>query len=271
MITWGNLDTATRETLRNRALGEISDDELARRFSRDDAGEVSFRLAGALDEIESDSYTLGPVPPAEVWLIAPDEFDYDIQLSDEDAAAAEPIDAAIADLRGYFAIDADVLEVEAAPATDSPLPPVVDHRSRQSPIKAQGNRSTCVSHAALALLEAAPHIPEDLSEQYAHYLFTELTHGRHDRDSGLRTTDAAGFLARPDGRVCLEQEWPYEGEPAIVAQAVAAGTYGPPPEALAGRRYGYGSYKLIPDTGLEGEASRTRASSSHCWHLDWTS
>jgi C1A family cysteine protease len=258
--SWGNLDESAREVLRSRAAGSISDDELERRFRRDEQGRVRFQLfgereaPGAMEALEGEEYALGPPPPSEVTLIHPEDFDYEPEITAEDAAAAAPIDDAVARLESYFAEDPGVADEESAAAPDATLPAVVDHRPAQSPIKHQGGRGTCVAHASLALLEVAPHVPDDLSEQYAHYKFTDFAGRRHDLDNGLRTTDAAAYLARPDGRTSLEAEWPYISTQSAVDAAVAARSYRPPPAAVANQTYGYRTYKVIPDRGTEGES-----------------
>jgi hypothetical protein len=258
--SWGNLDEFARDVLRGRASAELSEDELDQRIRRDEEGRVRFRLfagtdvAGAAEALEGEEYALGPPPPTEVTLIDPEDFDYEPEITAEDGARAEPIDEAVAGLQDYFAEDPGVIDEERAAAPDATLPAVVDHRPEQSPIKHQGERGTCVSHASLALLEASPHIADDLSEQYAHYKFTEYLGRPHDRDNGLRTTDAAVFLTRANGRTSLEHEWPYIPRQPEINQAVAAGTYFPPPEAIANQTYGYVSYKIIGDAGLQGES-----------------
>jgi Papain family cysteine protease len=257
---WGNLDAFARDVLRERAAAQLSEEQVDARIRRDEQGRVRFRLfagtdsLGASEALEGEEYALGPPPPTEVTLIDPEDFDYEPEITADDEAAAAPIEDAVAGLREYFAEDPGVADEEQAAAPDSTLPPIVDHRPDQSPIKHQGERATCVSHAALGLLEAAPHVPDDLSEQYAHYKFTEFLGRPHNRDNGLRTTDAASFLARADGRTCLEEEWPYIPQQGTIETLVAAGTYAPPQPAVGDQTYGYLAYKIIGDAGLDGES-----------------
>jgi Papain family cysteine protease len=258
--TWGNLDTAARAVLRGRTVRSVSDDELSLRIPLDDEGRPRFRVFGSqafprVDEAPAgDKDAPGPPPPAEVRLIDPEDFDYELEITAEDTAFAEPIDRMIAPLADYFARDPGLDDGEDAPAPDATLPPIVDHRPMQSSIKQQGARRTCVSHASLALLEAATHIPDDLSEQYTHYKFNEFKGRPQDRDSSLKTTDAPALLARDDGRICLETEWPYISDQEPINAAVAAGTYQPLPSAIADETYGYRAYKVVGDAGLEGES-----------------
>lgn len=54
------------------------------------------------------------------------------------------------------------------------LPVKVDHRPRQSPVKDQGDRPTCLAHAVVACLEAQPGMPPDLSEEMLHDGFAAI-------------------------------------------------------------------------------------------------
>lgn len=258
MDTWGELDDAARSALQDR-LDRVDEDDIRTRIVTAD-GEVRFRVFGNAASLDAETalageeFAVGPPPPAEVALIAPEEFDYQVELSTEHLEMAAPIDALLEPLRDYYAADPGVADADLAAAPDTTLPAVVDHRPSQSPIKHQGTRGTCVSHASLALLETAPQIPDDLSEQYAHWRFCELAGKPQDQEVGFRTTDAAEWLSRDDARVCVEQDWPYMPTLDEVRAAVAAGTYTPPPPALADLRYGYRDYKLIPDLGAEGES-----------------
>ena len=63
----------------------------------------------------------------------------------------------------------------SAPATGASTgPALVDHRARQSPVKDQGDRSTCMAHAVIACLEAQDGMPRDLSEEFLHQRFVEI-------------------------------------------------------------------------------------------------
>jgi Papain family cysteine protease len=258
--TWGNLNDVARGILRDRAAREVSEEELNAKIRRDEDGRVRFRLFGgpggfgATEAFEGEEYAIGPPPPVEVTLIDPEDFDYQPQITGEDEESARPIDDAVAPLREYYSEDPGVRDEEEGARPDSTLPPVVDHRPSQSHVKHQGERGTCVSHASLALLEAAGHIPDDLSEQYLHYKFTEFLGRPHDVDNGLRTTDAAPFLARRDGRTALESAWPYISTQTAINSAVADGSYGPPAAAVDDQTYGYRAYKIIDDMGIEGDS-----------------
>jgi hypothetical protein len=254
---WGNLDESARDVLRSRAP-RLGAGDAEGRVRRDDYGRPCFSVFGgrttasAEQALDGEKFALGVPPPEEVPLIDPADFDYDLEIAADDVERGRGVDAVLMPLRAYFAHDPALRT--GAPETDDTLPAVVDHRPLQSPVKNQGKRTTCVAHASLALLETAAVVPDDLSEQYTHYKFMEFLGRPHDHDTSIRTTDAAGFLARPDGRTCLEQEWPYILEQSEVNKEVAAGTYQPPPAAAADQSYGFADSKLIGDSGLEGES-----------------
>ncbi|GAB2500787.1 C1 family peptidase [Algoriphagus taiwanensis] len=192
----------------------------------------------------------------EISLISPDDFDYVPKLSAADKKSAEPIDEELQAFKSYYAVDSGLLNPVSivADALIANMPEVVDHRVNQSPVKDQGGRGTCVSHACMAVLEAFPHISDNLSEQYTHYKFNEFLNRPHNQDNGLKTTDGAPFLARSNGRVCLESQWPYISSQTTINNMVANNTYGPPQAAVNNQSFGIGSYKIIEDKGLVGES-----------------
>jgi Papain family cysteine protease len=197
---------------------------------------------------------------AELLVIPPDEFDFDPEISPEDRLAAEPIDGTLEAYEPYFATASLVPQWEgaASPAGLALPPDSIDRRPRQSAVRDQGNRRTCVAHAALACLEAGlkARAPIVLSPQYAHYKFMEFAGIPHAANEGIRTTDAAPYLRDPKGRVCREQYWRYVPTREQIAELVAAGDYGPPPAAVADQKYGLGAYKILEDRGLEDESIR---------------
>lgn len=281
--TWGNLEESERRYIAETSR-RLSDREIDERFVQD-GDQIKFRvtrrtdrsLAGPLD-IDADGEE--EVPPGlpgiapetddeptdeellehevvEFTLISPDDFEYEPEITDDDRRAASAIDESVSELQDFYSRDSvapDRSNLDAEAADAAGLPAVIDHRNRQSPVKDQAGRGTCVSHASMGMLEAFDHIPDDLSEQYTHYKFNEFLNRPHNRDSGLRTTDAAPFLARGDGRVCLEAQWPYIPAQATIDALVAANTYGPPQGAQNNQDFGYGSYKIITDKGLTGES-----------------
>ncbi len=192
----------------------------------------------------------------EVTLIHPDDFDFDPELDAEDQKSEKSINKDTAKFKSYYAEDT----LEASPdlniveSESMGLPSTIDHRSDQSPVKNQCTRGTCVAHASCGVLEAFDHIPDDLSEQYLHYKFNEFIGRPHNQDQGLKTTDAAKYLARSDGKISLESEWPYLCNQSQVNSLVSAGTYGPPSDATGNQTYGIKYYKIIQDNGLTGES-----------------
>lgn len=192
----------------------------------------------------------------DITLIAPEDFEYTPKISAADAKAAQPIEAKMQEFSQYFAEDLGLMNPSliTSDAAIAQLPAVVDHRINQSPVKSQGSRGTCVSHAAMGLLEAFPHIEDNLSEQYAHFKFNQFLNRNQNQDLGLKTTDAAPFLARSNGRVCLEREWPYISSQATINNLVANNNYAPPSAAISNQKYGIDAYKIITDKGLTGES-----------------
>lgn len=231
----------------------VQDDKVLFRVYRKVPGEVAW--LGEPGEEEAVEYEIAQ----EVPLISLEDFDYDPEITEEDRIAARPIDEALLGFGSYYERDLFWGE-EAASESEADatgLPPVVDHRPNQSPIKYQGTRGTCVAHASTALIESYVNIPNDLSEQYAHYKFNEFLGRPHNIDSGLKTTEAPKYLSRADGRICLEKDWPCIPHQATINQLISDGTYGPPAAAQSNQTYGITSvYKIIPDEGLTGESIR---------------
>lgn len=263
MDTWGKLRDDEKQAIKARAR-TLAQAEIQERFIQ--RGDVTaFRIFHTPGRTATEAAALAvPVTVeetemrmvSEVTLISPEDFDYEPEITADDEEAARPINEAASAFESYYGQDRVALEEtdEAAIEAEPGLPSRVDHRLNQSPIKDQGGRGTCVSHASMAIIEAYPHIPDDLSEQYAHYKFNTFLNQPHDQDAGLRTTDAAPFLARSDGRVCLEEHWPYIPLQPTINQMVAQGTYDPPAAAVNNQTYGIGAYKIIADKGLEGES-----------------
>ena len=279
--TWGNLKENERDVIKAISR-KLSEKELEDRFKVKE-NVVLFKiqrksertLAGILDIDKEEHDENGPgeesvldeesilenieeVEEIEIRLISPQDFDYEPEITDEDRKAAAKIDEHVSPLDHYYETDlissGEMSVVASTEAETAGLPNIVDHRTRQSPVKDQFDRGTCVAHASMGLIEAFGHIPDNLSEQCAHYKFNEFLGRRHDTDSGLKTTDAAPFLTRNDGRVCLESDWPYITYQSTIDTMVAAGTYGPPATCQNNYRYGYNSYKIITDNGLTGES-----------------
>jgi hypothetical protein len=241
----------------------ISDDVMASRVRRKDDGRYVFMalrktpraFAGRLDtDLDWDP----PAPQVElieIPLISPEDFEYEPRITDRDLESAKPIDAKLASLKDYYAYDSGLLRPAARRGGEGAgLPPLIDRRTQQSGVKDQGGRGTCVSHASMGLLEAFPHINDNLSEQYTHYKFNVFLNRPQNEDAGLTTTDAAPFLARNDGRICLETEWPYIPNQSTIDQAVANGTYAPPQAAVNNQTFGISAYKIVGDNGLTGES-----------------
>jgi C1A family cysteine protease len=83
----------------------------------------------------------------------------------------------------------------------------VDHRSKQTPIKDQDHRGTCVCFASMAGMEAKYGGGTlDLSEQYANYLFMKAE-GRVCKDDGIYTHMSADYLSA--NGIGKESDCPY--------------------------------------------------------------
>lgn len=90
------------------------------------------------------------------------------------------------------------------------VPDSVDHRDKQTPIKDQNNRGTCVCFASMAGLEVAYGGGSlDLSEQYANYLFMKAE-GAGCKSAGLQTHMSADYLTA--NGVCVESVCPYQND-----------------------------------------------------------
>jgi hypothetical protein len=73
-----------------------------------------------------------------------------------------------------------VLLAQAPVRLEGLLPPSVDHRPSQSPVKSQGGRGTCTAFSVAAMMETFDGVPSDLSEQgaYGHLKLQELGKGK---------------------------------------------------------------------------------------------
>ena len=90
------------------------------------------------------------------------------------------------------------------------IAPKDDHRSVQSPIRNQANRSTCVAHAAVAGLEAGYKRrgqTVDLSENHAYNVFMPYVGSTCFVDDGVPTWKSAAWLT--NNRICGEADSPY--------------------------------------------------------------
>ena len=211
--------------------------------------------AEAIDAEMAEAEELEEIEEFEVTLISPEDFDYAPKLTKKDKDAEKEINKEMAKLSSYFNQDTSSSDEASLDESDmlASLPNSVDHRSLQSNVKNQGGRGTCVAHASCGCLEAYSHIPDDLSEQYLHYKFNEFIGRPQNANQGLKTTNAAIYLARSDGRICEESDWPYITQAQINA-AVAANSYAPPADATNNQDYGISSYKIITDKGTTGDS-----------------
>jgi len=110
---------------------------------------------------------------------------------------------------------------------------VVDHTAKQTPIRDQGGRGTCVAHAAVAALEALykrAGVTRNLSENHAYNVFMSAEGSSCMADPGLQTWKAAGYLT--SNRICEEAESPYVNSTGNSCQTI-------PAACAANRTHGY--------------------------------
>lgn len=89
------------------------------------------------------------------------------------------------------------------------IPETTSHAGRQTTIKNQGGRGTCVAHAAMGGIESwykwKSDATRDLSEQHAHEIFMAKEGKKSCWDVGIQTWQAAGYLTTD--RACAN--WAY--------------------------------------------------------------
>jgi C1A family cysteine protease len=129
------------------------------------------------------------------------------------------------------------------------LPPKVDHRNNQTPIRDQKDRGTCVCFATLAAMEAIIKVEQgrevDLSEQFTNWVLM-AGEGKNQCDDGLRTTLAARYLSRHG--ICEEKDFKYEDRPTVRGHC----TIEPPQEARNNAKFGIEEFAIIEGLGLFG-------------------
>ncbi len=130
----------------------------------------------------------------------------------------------------------------------SSTPNKVDHRTKQTPIRNQLDRGTCVCFASLACLEAILKRKGkkiNLSEQYANWLYMREKN-KNQCDDGLRTTLSARYLTQYG--VCKEVDFPYEDKHMVEKHCNAS----PPAKAKSNARFGIKKSSIINRLGGRG-------------------
>jgi hypothetical protein len=135
--------------------------------------------------------------------------------------------------------------IAAAPPsglTTSGAPANVDHTFDQTPAKDQAARSTCVSFALVAAIEAlikrGHGLEIDLSEQYAYWLFMS-GQGKSPCDPGPYTVQAATVLHQAG--ICEESLCPYQDCTVVPSDA-----------ARQQATFGLGTFTSLFNHGLSG-------------------
>jgi hypothetical protein len=131
-----------------------------------------------------------------------------------------------AEMQAYSAhLKIPMLAVKAQMLTPLFPPSSVDHRSKQTPIKDQQNRGTCVAFASMAGMESKYGSTSlDLSEQDAYHIFMRKE-SKTCCSSGLKTTDSADYLKA--SAVTTEPNWGYQNQGALGCPIANPNTHRP--------------------------------------------
>jgi C1A family cysteine protease len=152
-----------------------------------------------LYSVRNNKFLFRALPELEVELISPELMEY--TPSSEQVRQSLQVHPEVLKYQSYYKLLRGIKIVPICFST-------VDHRSKQTPIKNQGSRGTCVAHAAMAGLEVAyGSTTLDLNENYAYYKFLGSSTSQVCNDPGLRTIDAADLMTTYP--MCLETYWPY--------------------------------------------------------------
>jgi hypothetical protein len=155
--------------------------------------------AKRLHSFENGKFLFMALPGRKFILIPPDKMEF--TPPPDRLERSFQVDPSILKYQAYYKI---LRNVKLVPICGT----VVDHRSRQTPIKDQADRGTCVAHAAMAGLEVAyGSTTLNLNENYAYYKFLGSSQSAVCADGGLRTVDAADLMVA--NKMCEESYWPY--------------------------------------------------------------
>jgi hypothetical protein len=136
------------------------------------------------------------------------------------------------------------------------LPDTVSHVSRQTTIKNQGGRGTCVAHAAMAGIESwykwKNAATRDLSEQHAFEIFMAKENKKSCWDQGIQTWKAAGYLTT--NRVCAN--WAY-------SQALPACDITIPATCTNTATHGHTSTQVILGTAFGGSGTQVAENTNY--------
>ncbi|MCX5844373.1 MAG: hypothetical protein NT022_11645 [Deltaproteobacteria bacterium] len=146
-------------------------------------------------------YLFQVLPGEEVQLISPELMEYTPTKAQIDQSLQ--VAPNVLKYQSYYKSMKRVTLVPICAAT-------IDHSAKQTPIKDQGSRGTCVAHAAMAGLEVGyGSTALNLSENYAYYKFLGSNPAIVCADPGLKTIDAADLMTV--NKMSEESCWPYVG------------------------------------------------------------
>lgn len=154
-----------------------------------------------LYRVHQGKYLFQVLPDQEVQLIPPEMMEYTPTKAQIDESLR--VAPNVLKYQSYYKILKRVPVVPICFTT-------VDHRAKQTSIKDQKDRNTCVAHAAMAGLEVGySSTTLNLSENYAYYKFLGSSTTKVCQDPGLKTIDAADLMTA--NKMSEESCWPYVG------------------------------------------------------------
>lgn len=170
------------------------------------------------------------------------------QPSAQIKAAAQVLDPSLSTYRAY--INAPFVKNQRPVNLTKLVGLIVDHKARQTGIKDQGSRNTCVGFAATAGLESflkwKYNSTPDLSEQHVFEVFMDGEGNKSCNDQGLQTWKAAQYLT--DKLAC--DNWAY-------TSAVPECSISVPSSCALAAKYGHKSTQVLFGTAFGGSGTQT--------------
>ncbi|MEN9577314.1 MAG: hypothetical protein RJA70_323 [Pseudomonadota bacterium] len=163
-------------------------------------------------------------------------------------AKSATIDPALSQYRSY--IDAPFVLTKRPANLAALLATSVSHRDRQTPIKDQGSRNTCVGMSATAGLESfikwKNNATFDLSEQHVFEVLMAAEGNQSCNNQGLQTWKAAQYLTA--SKVCAN--WDY-------TTSVPACSISVPSDCAANAKWGHVDTQVVLGTEFGGTGTQT--------------